>query len=272
MLNASLIRRFYLDTQPNVPDCWRLSRKHFRVETSDGRFVKLNKHENRLSARDLWFHCWKLAPLHAYFSVLNWLFPERVGKKYKARYCTPLNGEYVIDIDSHIILWKHNHNPDWQWHICEPCLDLSKTLTLQVCQAVENYYSHLAIVFSGRAGFHVHVMDFDYHDWVPYSQEDPVWCHEASRFKLTKLLQVQTHVFDRDHFTLSCDPMRVVTVPNTLNGQTGLVCSYVGGRKDLEKLSVAELLERSKPFSVLSYPEPHFEAVKTCAKNPARAA
>jgi hypothetical protein len=47
--------------------------------------------------------------MHVYFSVLNWLFLERVGKKCKARYCLPLNGEYVIDIDAYLVLFKHKH-------------------------------------------------------------------------------------------------------------------------------------------------------------------
>lgn len=55
-----------------VPNLWNLSRKHFRVKLREGRFIKLNKFENHLSAKDLKSCCWKLKPLHVYFSVLNW--------------------------------------------------------------------------------------------------------------------------------------------------------------------------------------------------------
>jgi hypothetical protein len=245
----------------------------------DGRFVKLNKFENRLTAKDLKFYCWKLAPIHVYFSVLNWLFPERVGKKWKARYCVPLNGEYVIDVDSYMMIFKHNHRVDEGWHVCQECLDMSKHLTLQLCEVIEKYYQKLAIVFSGRMGFHVHVLDFNYHDWVGYREKDPIWCHHSARFKFTKLLQKQTHVFDRAHFTVSVDPMRVVTVPNTVNPKTGLVCRFIGSPKDLETLTISELVEASKTFPVPS----HLEALegpsmgtngpmKSCAKNLAEAA
>jgi integrase len=99
-------------------------------------------------------------------------------------------------------------------------------------------------------------MDFDYHDWAPYREEDPIWCHHAARLKFTKLLQKQTRVFDRAHFTVSVDPMRVVTVPGTLNAATGLVCRYIGTRKDLEKLTIQELLEKSKEYDRFhGYPE-----------------
>lgn len=92
---------------------------------------------------------------------------------------------------------------------------MARQLTLHLCEAVKRYYSKIAIVFSGCAGFHVHVMDFNYYDWVQYHWKDPLWAHHAARFKFTKLLQKQTHVFDRAHFTVSVDPMRVVTVSNT---------------------------------------------------------
>src|SRR5271157_1596675 len=99
-----------MDYPFQVPSIWKLSRKHFRISLGEGRFVKLNRFENRLNnSRDLKFYCWKLKPRHVYFSVLNWLFPERVGNKYKARYCVPLNGEYVIDVDSYLMIFKHNH-------------------------------------------------------------------------------------------------------------------------------------------------------------------
>jgi hypothetical protein len=124
-------------------------------------------------------------------------------------------------------------------------------------------------------------MDFNYHDWVHYHWKDPLWAHSAARFKFTKLLQKQTHCFDRAHFTVSVDPMRVVTVPNTINGKTGLVCKFVGTPKDLELLTISELLDMSKAFPVQSYPEALENSrsnespngpMKSCAKNMAEAA
>jgi hypothetical protein len=82
--------------------------------------------------------------------------------------------------------------------------------------------------------------------------------------------------------------MRVVTVPNTLNGKTGLVCKFIGTPKDLQLLTIDELLQLSKTFPH-GYPEPLRDslikepglpasqsssngAVKKCAKNMAEAA
>jgi DNA-binding transcriptional ArsR family regulator len=217
MLSNEQIQAYYVTYPPKIPVHWTLGRRHFRVVLRDGRFVKLNHFQNRLTEKDLKYYCWKLKPIHVYFSVLNWLFPERIGKKYKARYCVPLNGEYVVDVDAYLMSFAHKHKVDDHWYVCPQCLEMSRRLTLHLCEIMKKYYSNMAVVFSGCQGFHVHVMDFDYHDWAPYREEDPIWCHHASRFKFTKLLQKQTHVFDRAHFTVSVDPMRVVTVPNTVN-------------------------------------------------------
>ncbi len=78
-----------------------------------------------------------------------------------------------------MMLWKHQHQLDSEWSICVECLGMAKTLTLQLCEIIEKYYSRLAVVFSGRMGFHVHVLDFDYRDWVRYRERDPIWCHHA---------------------------------------------------------------------------------------------
>ena len=262
MLTPQQISKAYLDTPLQIPRFWNLSRKHIRL-LSNGRHIKLNKIENRINEKGLKYYCFKLQPTHVYFSVLNWLFPERVGKKYKARYCIPLNGEYVIDVDSYIGVHAHIHRYSKEWGVCERCLNMSRLLTLHLIETLEKYYRNFAVVFSGRSGFHVHVLDFDYKDWASYREDDPIWCQNASRFKLTKLLQKQTQVFDKAHFNVSVDPMRVITIPNAINGKTGLKCTYLGDRKDFEKLSIPQVLDKSKSFGKFhrysklhSYPEP----------------
>lgn len=44
----------------------------------------------------------KYVPRHAFRSVIEYLFPERVGRKYKAKYAVPIGGEFVVDVDSFI--------------------------------------------------------------------------------------------------------------------------------------------------------------------------
>jgi hypothetical protein len=91
MLEPRWIRSFYLNGGLKVPELWMLSRKHFRVETAGGRFFKLNRFRCRLNLEKLKELCATYSPLHVYFSVLDWLFPERVSKKFKAKYALGLN-------------------------------------------------------------------------------------------------------------------------------------------------------------------------------------
>ena len=52
--------------------------------------------------------------------------------------------------------------------------------------------------------------------------------------------------------------MRVITVPSTLNGESGLVCTYIGDRKDLELQTVENIIANAKPIQELyGYPEPY---------------
>jgi len=127
---------------------------------------------------------------------------------------------------------------------------------------LEWHYSDVHIVFSGKNGFHIHVLDFDIRDWTKFNYRNLVKTHEVARFKFSKIISVQTYCYDRAHFILSVDPMRIITVPSTLNAETGLVCTYIGDRKDLELQTAENIIVKSQPTKELyGYPEP-FEAVK----------
>ncbi len=257
MLESWRISNYYINSDLKIPKVWNLSRKHVRVQVSDSRFVKLNKFQNRLNGRELRECCIRFAPVHVYMSVLDWLFPERVGKKYKGNYAVPFgNGEFVIDIDSYVLHRWHKHIRSTMWKVCALCLEISKHLAEQACWQIEDYYRDIHIVFSGRSGFHIHVLDFDVTDWSRKNLQDLVKAHEVARFRFSKVISLQTCCFDRAHFILSTDPMRVISVPHTLNGETGLVCKYIGDRKDLELQTVANIVALSKPVQEMyGYPE-----------------
>ena len=205
--------------------------------------MKLNRFRNRIGIRELRYYCVKYAPVHVYFSVLDWLFPERVGRKYKAKYAVPIDGEYVFDVDSHNVWIPHNHFH--RGSVCLGCLFKSKVQTIEICEAIEQNYSKIEIVFSGRKGFHIHVLDFKLRDWTYYNDKNPIKSHEVARFKYSKFLSGQCNGFNRYHFIVAVDPMRIISLPYSLNGESGLVCIPVGDRKSLEKLSVEEVVRRA---------------------------
>jgi DNA primase catalytic subunit len=149
MLPPHDIQRYYELAPMTIPEQWNLSRKHIRLALRNNRFVKLNLLRPRINMRSLRYFCATYAPVHVYFSVVDWLFPERVGRKHKAKYAVPIGGEYVVDVDSHNVWVPHNHD---RWRpVCTECLYISKDLTLHICEAIEENYRDIQIVFSGRS-------------------------------------------------------------------------------------------------------------------------
>jgi hypothetical protein len=56
--------------------------------------------------------------------------------------------------------------------------------------------------------------------------------------------------FDIHHFVLSSDVLRVITFPESLNGETGLICSYLGGTNEFSGMKVYEILEGANSAKV----------------------
>ena len=243
-MDPDQIRRFYLNgfQESTVHREWsRLWSKHFRARLPERRFIKLNNYKPKLNFRSLKKLCVDIAPQHVYMSVLNWLMPDRVGPRCKAEKAYPIGGEYVADIDI-IRLWRPWGGVDNLSPIGYQ-IAYDKTLTL-VGKMRENYRD-IHIVFSGKRGFHVHVRDFDVRDWTHYDVRRPVRSHEVARFLYTRHLQNSLGDIGRHHFILSTDPLRLMTVPETLNGETGKICYSVGGLSDFEGLTFGGLLNRS---------------------------
>jgi len=120
---------------------------------------------------------------------------------------------------------------------------------MHICEAIEENYSKIQIVFSGRRGFHAHVLDFSLRDWTYYNERDPIKSHEVARFKYSRILASRCEGFNRAHFILASDPMRIVSVPYSLNAATGLVCIPIGDRQTLERLTVDDLIKNASLFS-----------------------
>ena len=235
-----------------MPSEWNFARKHYRLELLNGRFLKVNRFEDRMRLDELQEYCVKYAPRHVFMSVMDWLRPEQVGKKQTANHALPIGGQYVVDVDHYVICAWHNHYfQSSLTKICLGCLEKARRLAVDVCERIERYYSDVAVVFSGARGFHVWVFDFNIADWTKYDSSNPIKSYEVARLKFTRLLLAQSHGWNRDHFILSVDPMRVMTVPGSLNAVSGLMCSYIGKRQDLEKSTTRTTVEAAKPTMLI---------------------
>ena len=97
-------------------------------------------------------------------------------------------------------------------------------------------------------------MDFDPSDWTTFNEANQIKPHEVARFIYTKYLKQVCSGFDDDHFKLSVDPMRVVTFPDSINGETGLLCKSLGDWRDFEDMQIPEMLRESRWCRIYNYP------------------
>jgi hypothetical protein len=171
--------------------------------------------------------------------------PERVGEKRKANHAYPIGGEYVIDIDDYLH-WRPHYHYVGRDGACCGCLAVSRNVVLRLLDKIRENYSDVHVIFSGNSGFHIHVLDFDVRDWTHYNDRDPIKTHEVARFLYTKHIKAGCGGFDRHHFTLSGDPMRVISFPESLNGQTGLMCISLGDPKSFERTGISDIIWKSK--------------------------
>lgn len=91
-------------------------------------------------------------------------------------------------------------------------------------------------------------MDFSHRDWTFWDEGDPIKSLEVARFKYNRHLASYCYGFNRAHFIVAANPLRVVSLPYSLNGKRGLICIPVGDRKSLEKLDIESLLARASPI------------------------
>lgn len=248
-LSIDEVRAFYNKVTPEFPRWVRAGRKHYRIELWNGRFLKLNRFENRIQPYELRRYLIRYAPKHAYMSVLDWLFPERVGGRGKANSALPLDGVFLLDLD--VRTERFHHHVMNRHGVCEGCLRLAKHNALKACEVVEENYLQYLVVFSGRRGFHI-LIPFRAQDWTHLRLNDPLRTQAAARFKYAFYLKHRGLWFD---FKTCVDPLRVHSVPRTLNGDTGLIVAPVGRRADLEALTVSRILEEANPTRYIRVPE-----------------
>jgi DNA primase catalytic subunit len=180
-------------------------------------------------------------------SALNWVHAERVGLKKDSLRAYPLrSSELVIDVDAYMNYNRHKHRQRNN-ESCKGCLENAKQLTVKILNLLEYNYSDIRVVFSGRAGFHIHVLDFRIDDWTKINEKNLLKSHVVARFKYVSMLAEEVpKAFDKSHFVLSCDTQRVISMPESLNAKTGLLCSYLGDSDEFRNLSIDDILRKAR--------------------------
>ena len=262
MLSPDQIKRYYTQFHhTEIHRNWKcLWRKAYILETIDHRFINLNKMK-RVHFHSLRRFCLEYTPVHLYMSVLNFLFPERPKEKLRLAKSYPVSGEYVANLDTNLCSASHHHYTEPEG-ICIGCLALSKKNTERLLPKIEENYNDVHVVFNGRTGFHIHIIDFQIRHWTHYDIADPQKSYESSHMKYTKHLQKhQPQTNDHPKYIRIEDTQRVTPFPDSLNGETVLVCSYLGQPDDFRNLTIKQILTKANSKKHITL-EPNYIAAR----------
>ena len=166
----------------------------------------------------------KWAPRHVYYSVLQWLHPQKVRSKKERKYC--LGGPLVFDLD---ILAEISGNS----------LEKSKADLVKFVNFLEYEFDFacFSVVFSGRRGFHVYVFDFNPSKFSNLSNDHyREQIEKDARKKIVEIVRAKGYDID---VNVSSDTRRIIRLPSTLHGETALKCTSIGSNtRDIERFEI----------------------------------
>ncbi|MHA2246622.1 MAG: hypothetical protein ACXADY_16895 [Candidatus Hodarchaeales archaeon] len=178
-------------------------------------------------------------PAHVYSTLLQFLDVSHLTTKQKPAIC--LSGPFVVDFDiqGHTLYFRNE-------------LESLKQDILDVTDLLHDWYSvsEFAYVFSGHRGFHLYVLDFPQR-----CLRSSYWGYQRERYesqqrhRITWQLRLVGLAFD---YPISTDTRRIIRIPGTLHGATGLRCLKLGSEKELWKFELedAQIQLSSEIFEV----------------------
>ena len=182
----------------------------------------------------------------AYVSLARYLFPWRVGPLYSLHRAYPLGTNYGVDVDGYMSrapLLKHVHHGRGGFY--EDEVEYARLLALEALDALRQNYSAVKAVFTGRRGYQLWILDFDWRDWVcrePRSLRDLVSLMSLAKARYTSVLVSQLAWIDRAHYNVMRDLTRVFALPGTVDRRTGLAVVEV----DLERPAVEHVYQAAR--------------------------
>ena len=194
-----------------------------------------------------------LSYVKAYCSLARYLFPWRVGPLYRLHKAYPLGTDFGIDIDGYMAglplrrLVRASFFEDEVEH--------ARLLALEALDAVKRNYSTVKTVFTGRRGYQIWVLDFDWKDWVqrePRTLHDLVWLMALGKARYARVIAAQLAWIDEAHLEVMEDLTRLFALPGTVDRRTGLAVVEVNlERPAAEHLTRAARLAAGREWGLL---------------------
>lgn len=202
--------------------------RHFRFQvfSKTKRFVRLK--DVVQSKKELYRRIAAIVPVNAYFTPTRWLCPIFVSKT-RGETDVLLFSSLYFDVDSDIL------NP--------ASFDQAKVNTQCLIYWInDNYHrSPDLVVFSGRRGFHIYYWDWDTSIIRNMLPHDRIKNFVIERKRLLRELSTARITVDE---AVTIDPYRLMRIPNTLHGKTGMIARVVEDLNKFDPLEEALAFER----------------------------
>lgn len=153
----------------------------------------------------------RFVPMNAYFTPVKWLNPIYVGHT-KNELDVMLSAPLYFDIDMQ--------------DLTPSTFSEAKRHTIRLIEFLEKENGRCPdlVVFSGRQGFHVYFWEWDMQEIQRLSPIKRLVEFRKRRTAILKTLKRKKIVVDE---RITADPFRILRIPNTLHGKTGLIAKPV---------------------------------------------
>jgi hypothetical protein len=220
---------YYKGWRPRIPRFIRLRWRQIRVETPSG-FIKIRDRITSLNKLRRTILNFKEPPLRVYMSQLEWLTPDEIGAKDLRDIC--LGTDFLVfDVDGTNL---HSQHFIYKNGLCRECIQQTKEETIHLAEYLETKfgYSNFFVVFSGRKGFHLYVLDYGR---IRTDQKFVEYKEQERRRKIVERIKKAGISIDEN---TTIDTRRVIGIPSTLHSFTGLPLYAIGDIKKLERFRI----------------------------------
>jgi len=185
--------------------------RHFRFErfSKKVRFERIrNIFKNEVELKE---RICRIVPRNAYHTPVKWLNPIYVSKT-KTEIDVMLSSPLFFDIDLNLTVAKN--------------FGAARDTTTNLIGYIEAKFDRFPdlIVFSGRQGFHVYYWNWDFDKLVQLAPKERIDRFIKERTKILEELDRANISVDP---RITADPFRLMKIPNTLHGKTGLIAAPV---------------------------------------------
>ena len=189
----------------------------------------------------------------AYASLARYLFPERVGPIYRLHRAYPIATDFGIDVDGYMARLPLSRLVRASFF--EDEVEHARLLALEALDTVRQNYARVRAVFTGRRGYQIWVLDFDWKDWVqrePRTLHDLVWLMALGKARYARVIAAQLAWIDEAHIEVMEDLTRLFALPGTVDRRTGLMVVEVNlERPAVEHLTRAARLAAGREWGLL---------------------